>query len=360
MIRPLRHHFQHRAYLRNEHGIKKFAEMSLGQFILRVAKKSAFYREMNENLLVEKSNLRTRLSELYEQTTLEGSRFFSTRRELWANTLLTVLVIAAATFLGQRAMAVFVAGTTVTAEVLSWLLALLMAAVLTGGGMVACARLLNVLAPQKRPDPQPEASARVVQALLWGILLCGIEVILFGLADARRVAAATGSLHLSYVTATMLMPLVAGALRWHHLRLIDPYKSTLVLRKIESRLAQIDSILRQNEAFENNFYKLKSIEHWDEVNAFKTIKDNVNQRQGIVEPLGGHFSQHYDLFQDEARKRYTHSIREATSAPLRTMNRTAINGQPVGRKIGQAEDRPSPQRSEAGQSADYFSLQPVR
>ena len=38
---PHRHH----PYLRNEHGIKKFAEKSLGELILRVTKKSAFYRE---------------------------------------------------------------------------------------------------------------------------------------------------------------------------------------------------------------------------------------------------------------------------------------------------------------------------
>ena len=53
--------FRSGPYLRNEQGVQKYSEMALGQLVRTVARKSRFYREQSENLLVEKANLRQRL-----------------------------------------------------------------------------------------------------------------------------------------------------------------------------------------------------------------------------------------------------------------------------------------------------------
>ncbi len=370
MLANLKFRLQHGSYLRNEHGIKKFAEMSMGQLIRRATKKSAFYREMNENMLVEKANLRTRRDELYERPTLDAGGFFSVRRELWANTLMIAVILAAAVFLNVLSVEAFIDERASIDGILRWTSAVLMAIVLTGGGLIIAERLIAVLIPRHAARNQHSAHNRTVMAVLWGLLLTGVELAILGLAEVQAgvlVARGGGTLlYVGYIVAASILPLIAGAFRWHSMRYIDRYKTTLALRQIVSRLAQIDSLLRQNEEYESNFYKIKSIEYWDLVNEFKTYKDNLNQKAGIVEPLGGHFAQSYDLFQAEANKRYTQDIRDVTAQSMRKLALVDAS-KPVGKKIGQAPDeRPAPRPVKrngkpAGQaSEDYLSLQPVR
>ena len=370
MFSNLKLRYKYASYLRNDHGIKKFAEMSLGQLIRRVAKKSAFYREMNENMLVEKANLRIRRDELYERPTLEAGAFFSVRRQLWANTLLISVILLAAIFLNVLAVETFIDVASALGPVLRWGFAALFAVVLTGGGMVMAERLFGVLIPRRNADTTLKTSNRKSMTLLWGALLVVVELVIVSMADvqASRVAATadSGLLYLGYLLAAAVLPLAAGAFRWHTMRFIDRYKTTRVLRQIESRLAQIDSLLRQNEEYESNFYKIKSIEHWDLINAFKTYKDNLNQKAGVVEPLSGHFAQSYDTFQSEANKRYTQDIRDLTAPSVRKLNKMDATGAQVGNKIGQTADagsakKPSKRNGTNGQSkVEYLTLKPVR
>ena len=378
MFKRLLLRFRYGNYLRNEHGIKKFAEMSMGQLIRKATKKSAFYREMNENLLVEKANLRMRRDELYEKPTLESSHFFSVRRELWANTFMVVFIIAAAIFLNVVAAQTFIDEATILGATLSWIASVLLAIVLTGSGVLIAERLINVLM-KRRNDDEHRVRSRMVLVTLWGSLLAGIEIAILGIAEvqASNITAQGGSalLFVGYMLASALLPVIAGAFRWHSMRHIDRYKTTRVVRQIESRLAQIESVLRQNDEYESNFYKIKSIEYWDQVNEFKTLKDNVNQKRGVVEQLGGHFAQNYDQFQAEANKRYTQDIRDITTKSLRKLELVDTESK-VGAKIGQdggegtdqrgqvASDHAKPPKrngnASSGTIAEYMSLKPVR
>ena len=373
MFRNFRLRSQNKNYLRNEHGIKKFAEMSMGQLIRRATKKSAFYREMNENLLVEKANLRMRRDELYEQPRLEAGGFFTVRRRLWVNTVLVGLIITAAIFLNVLSVETFINDASGASGTVRWIAATLLALVLTGGGMVLAERLIGAAIPRRSVNTEAN-SRRPALVALWATLLVGFELAILGLADVQAAELAGSAentlLYAGYIVASMTFPLVAGAFRWDALRFIDRYKTTRVLRQIESRLAQIDSILRQNEEFESNFYKIKSIEYWDQVNEFKTLKDNINQKKGIVEQLGGHFAQNFDAFMAEANKRYTQDIRDITTKSLRRLELVdAPKSQTVGSKIGQDDDdnatpgpRPAKKNGASnGQSkAEYMSLKPVR
>ncbi|MDX1547715.1 MAG: hypothetical protein R3247_12040 [Rhodothermales bacterium] len=372
MFAHMRLRLKHKTYLRNEHGIKKFAEMSMGQLIRRATKKSAFYREMNENLLVEKANLRMRRDELYEQPRLEAGGFFTVRRRLWSNNLLVVLIIIAAIFLNVLSVETFINETSGVGSVMRWIAASLLAIVLTGGGMVIAERLIGSVIPRKHVPTEP-SGRRSALAVLWGVLLVGFEASILGLADVQAAslagAAENSLLYVGYVVASMTFPLVAGAFRWDALRYVDRYKTTLVLRQIESRLAQIDSILRQNDEFESNFYKIKSLEYWDQVNDFKAIKDNYNQKKGIVEQVGGHFAQNYDQFMAEANKRYTQDIRDVTTKSLRKLELVdAPKTSRTGTKLGQTPDGQEAERATrtngaeaaTGSKIDYMSLKPVR
>lgn len=373
MFSSLKQRYLHGSYLRHEDGIKKFAERSMGQLIHKVTRKSRFYREQNENLLVEKANLRMRRDELYERAVLDAGEFFSTRRLMWAYTALVVLFIAAGIAVNVVSAYDFIGDGLGVGLALRWIAAGLLAVVLTFGGMLATERLIDTYARDEADDDHflPKAIARHRGGLLviWAVLLVCLELAIVGIAqvEATAISGDSGMLYLSFIVAAAIFPIGAGAFRWYTLQYIDRYKATVALRQLEGRLAQIDSILRQNEEFESNFYKLRSIETWDDLNEFKTLKENINQRNGIEEPLGDHFAQSYDRFQGEAQKRYAMDIRDATSSSMRRLELVDKKGSKSKEKSAPSKlnatngDRlPTPANAEAEDSDDFFSLKPVR
>ncbi|MFW5973194.1 MAG: hypothetical protein ACOCTG_04315, partial [Bacteroidota bacterium] len=136
-------------YLRSEHGVKKFAEMCMAQLIRKVTKKSAFYREENENLLVEKANLRLRQNELSEQEILTPGQYFGVRRRLWATSLLLTAVVVAAILIFMISILAFVTPEAGLPEVLRVATAAVLAVVLAGGGRVVSERLIEAFIPVK-------------------------------------------------------------------------------------------------------------------------------------------------------------------------------------------------------------------
>lgn len=335
--------------------------MAMGQLIRRVTKKSAFYREMNENLLVEKANLRLRADELAEQDMLNAGEFFSVRRRLWANSFIITAVIVASVFLIFVSVSAFLLGDTTTGGTLQWLVSAVLAIVLTGGGIVVAERLIETLIPRHdSSQPRGEDIGQAV-AILWTILLVGIELAILGITEVRAdqlgATQTSGILYVSFIALSMLLPIIAGSIRWDAMRFIDAYKTTRAHRDIDSRLAQIDSILRQNEEYESNFYKIKSIEFWDHVNEFRTYKDLYNAKYDIVEHLGGHFAQTYDAFQREAYKRYESDLRDLTTSSMRRLD---VSDRPAGKKIGQISSKMQPSSRPAASRAGNSSIKDDR
>lgn len=342
MASALRTRFKYGAYLRNEHGIKQFAEMSLGQLIRKVAAKARFYREMNENLLVEKANLRMRQVEMADQPMLEPGAFFVMRRRLWANQALIIAALIAAIVIAFVSLTAFISEATNRTGAVNWVLAAIFASVLVGGGMLVTERLTESLLPPSNPSPHeadeaPENPRGLT--FLWMFLLAGLLFSVFGLATVRAelLQRQTGStmLYAGFLVLALMLPLVAGALRWDTMRYVDLYKTTQNHREVDARLAQIDSILRQNEEFENNFYKVRLLTHWDEVSQFRILKENYNTRKGYAESLAGHFAGSFDLFQSEAARRYESDLRDLTARSLRRLDPVEGASAQVGGKLGQ-------------------------
>ena len=372
MFRGLYHRMKHGSYLKSEDGIKQYAERCMGQLIRKVTKKSAFYREMDENLLVEKANLRMREEELREKAMLDAGDFFGVRRRLWMENTIIVAIIIAAIFLNYLAITAFLTGDTVAFSILRWFVAAVTAIVLTGGGLVVTERLIENWAPRAGHHAYEAPGVEMSKAVmvLWVILLVGIELAIMGLSEIRARQLSTsmdsGFLYVGFVMASMMLPLIAGALRWDTMRYIDVYKSTRALRDIESRLAQIDSVLRQNEEYESNFYKIQSITYWDRLSEFKTYKNNRDEQEGYEEDLGEHFAQSYDTFQNESFKRYSFDIRDVRSSSMR---RLELFDDAVGGSSQRAlESQPVPASQSSGgsdideeeESSGYAGLQPIR
>ena len=365
MLRALKFRTRYGSYLRNPDGIKKFAEMAMGQLTRRVTKKAAFFREMNENLLVEKANLRMRADELFEKPMLDASDFFSTRRKLLSFSGLVFITLVASVFLNYLSISAFITEGTTTSGFLRWFTSGVLALVLTGGGILTAEQLIDALLGHRKPTTEHLAEANKAVVPLWAILLIGIELALLGLAELRADQLSTDSaiLYYGYIVLSMMLPVVAGAFRWMSMQYIDLYKSTQALRQIEGRLAQIDSILRQNEESESNSFKTNTATYWDLLNEFKTYKDNYNQKKGIEERTNGHFSQSFDQFQTEAHKRYQADIRDYTTKSIRKLE-LVDQDRPVGTKLGQAEKSLPASDGHSGKAAEdpeiYLNPQPIR
>lgn len=350
MFKSLYYRLRYGSYLSNNHGIKKFAEMHMSQLIRKVTKESARYREQSENLMVEKANLRMREEELMEKPSLDPGAFFSVRRRLWAENGLVVFILAASVFLNFIAVTAFVPGETLGYDVLRWALAATVAIVLTGGGLTVTQRLIESFT-----DDEQHPGLGV----MWGALLIATLVAILGVTQVRAamLSEEIGSslLYYGYMIGSMVLPLLAGALRWDALSFIDVYKTTQSLRQIQSRLAQIDSMIRQSDEYESNFYKVKSITYWDSVNEFKAIKDNYNESNGITEPLKDHFARSYDSFQKEAAKRYETDIRDILSGSIRRLDKSGKKSSKL-----DSSEQPRPPKSGGSSRSDRSSEQPKR
>ncbi len=339
--------FRSGPFLRNEAGVQKYAEMALGQLIRRVAKSSRIDREQSESLLVEKANLRRMQQEMTDQPVLEPGAFFKMQRRLWANQAIVAVALIGSVAIAFISISAFLEASSAQLGVWRWVLSAIFAAILGGGGLIVTERLVESVVARRgeseasdedgdgRFEVQPRGAA-----VLWMMLLLGLELGILGLAEVRasQLQAQTGSflLYLGFLVVALLLPIVGGAMRWDAMRYVNLYKTTDLHRKVDERLSRIDSQLRQSEEFESNSYKVRLLTTWDEINGFRTIKENYNARKGITEPLTGHYASAFDLFQGEAARRYEADLRDLTSKSLRRLDSVDGATQQVGGKIGQA------------------------
>ena len=351
MLDALAIRYRHGAYLKNENGTRRFGERALVELVRRVTRKTKFYREQSENHLVEKATLRHRLTEMQEQPRLEAGAYFSVRRRLWAETLVLGVALVAGVLLAFFSTATFTQRLNV-GPVWPWVIAGVFALVLVGGGLVVTERYIEArMNRPRRRDADRDVSSEEVShsaprgsSFLWGVLMLVVAVALVGLSEvqARELLRTTGSwgVYAGFLALTVLMPLVAGAVRWDAMRFMDVYKTTISYRAYETRLAQVDSILRQNEETESNTYQEWLEEAWEEVNRFRTVKENYNRRKGIEETLSGHFVSSRDLFVQEAARRYESDLRAITARSLRRVEGgpdSAGEARTAGTKLGQAD-----------------------
>lgn len=323
MWRTLYVRLRYGPYLRSEEGTKEFAEHCLSRLIGKVTRKSAFYREANENLLVEKANLRMLSEELARKTVLDSGEFFSVRRRLRAGDMVIGGMFLAAILLAYTSITPLLQAHA-PLEVAAWGIATVLAVALVGGGLATTERLLEALLWHRRLEAQA-GEARRVEAVVWMLALAAIELALLGMAEVRASLLAQHAgrpiLYAATLAFVLVLPLLGGAIRWDALRYVDAYKRTRAHRHIETRLAQIDSILRQNEEFESNFYKTECLKAWGELVAFRTVKRTLDARGGRQETLHGHFAGSYRAFQQEANWRYETDLRDLTAPSLRKLAR---------------------------------------
>lgn len=305
---------RNRSFLKQKDGAKKFAELVMGQLILNVSKKLAVYREMNENLQVEQESLRARLKQLQNKPALDAQNFHSVQRRIWASFLLVGFILVMSVLLNQMALSALAVEFEVLQGPVSWLLAIVLAAVLTGTGIVVAQHLIGSLfMGAKEEETFASRLDKKNMWWLWAVLLVGVELALFGIAEvaARAFAqqANASALYYGVIAMSLFLPVIGGVIRWDASRFIDRYKATQSIRSVEHRLDQINSTLRQNEKFEHTLLTRETMTHWAQLTQFKSKQSRMSD----VESLDGHFADSFTAFQEEADKRFASGLQQRTA-----------------------------------------------
>ncbi len=168
---------------------------------------------------------------------------------------------------------------------------------LVGVGMVMMAHIAVLLfgTRTKQAEPAP-------LLLFWGLLLLALELCLLAVVDAwvTRLEEAHMSVLLAYGLRLLPLtfPLIGGLACYDLYRHLDAYQTTLLLRRVTHRLAQIDARLRYNESFEATSYESALLAQWEALSRFAAIHDHPDAAPSPS------YTASFDAFRAEADRRY--------------------------------------------------------
>lgn len=322
-------------YFKNTEGLKKFAELCMRSLDEKARKKSDIFKKRNKKLHVEQKNLITRRNEIAEEPLLGNDEYFSIQKRLRTDGFIMYAIIIAEGFLNYISTLIFIPGEESIFVLLRWFVAI----VLTGGAIIASEKLIEAILPIKRYKKEKATEKRSVPVIiLWSILLIGVEIAVIGVSETRardiEGGKAGGVLYYGFIILSMVLPIIAGAVRWDMIHYWDAYKNTREYKNIEARLNQIESTIKQNEEQDYSYYQRQLIAYWGLFLVFQTCKENYNVKKGIDENLSNYYCRDFDSFQREADKRYASHFQERKADTITHLTRT--NSTP-GKKIGQAE-----------------------
>ncbi|GAB5520599.1 MAG: hypothetical protein RhofKO_28500 [Rhodothermales bacterium] len=307
-------------YLNHAKGIQAYSENLMSELIFDVKKKIATLRERSEALFVEQANLKYRLERLEALPALAERSFFSIRQRLLYSRVMIGVVMLTSIVLHVAAMINF-AALRGTENIIPFTGAgVLLALVLTGGGMMITARWIRALMLRKRnardtPDESDDVSGMEDEqrvgwksnVTIWTTLfiLFQVTLVCISVLEAKLVSAsATDPFFWGFLTLSVLLPSFAGLLIWDSSKYIDAYRVRRATNQIKDRLVQIDAMFREDAHQERDVLLNRSITAWRDLNQFKIDRASKSDQYAVEdEALQHHFSHSYDAFISEAHRR---------------------------------------------------------
>lgn len=290
--------------VRNENGLKRFAERCMNNLLERAKRRSSSLREDNQELQGQLDNTRNYLDSVDRSDLLDDNEFFSIRKRIRTGTFIVIGIFITEGLLNYFSTLVFISGTDMGIALLRWLIAI----VLTFGAIGSAEKLIEALLPiEKHKSTTPKVRSIPV-IVLWSILVIGVELAIVGVSEARardiEGGRSGGLLYYGFIVLSMVLPLIAGAIGWDILRFYDAYKHTRKVRRAEQRAEEIDQKIDRNLQDEADFYNITVTGYWNRFNDFRVYKENYNRRKGITENLAGHYCGGFEDFRPEADRRY--------------------------------------------------------
>lgn len=284
------------------------AEYHLSTFLYEVVKQRKQYEEQRESLRAQRTTLRAQREELVGGDTLDEGAFQQTRRRRWIG----IAVLGCLGLLGAALhFATLALLPSLTASVpVRIAAAFLLTVTLTGTGAFAVMRLLSLQHTDVFyvSDHEARHHRRLVG---WMGLVVLIEAILVAFAWSGLLSFAPGAFWLvaAGVLTTALLPILGGVLLYRVLIAGEAYARTRTLRKIQTRIAQIDVLIRQDDAHLANQFQKACLDAWTK------LKDDI-ARMDDPDQTTAPIVHSYQAFQDEAAQRLSSLTTETTTLDL--------------------------------------------
>ncbi|MDE3057028.1 MAG: hypothetical protein KGJ59_03615 [Bacteroidota bacterium] len=290
--------------VKNENGLRRFAERCISSLIDKVKKKSTSLRQKIQKLERQLSATKTVLDNVAKESLLSDNEFFGIQRRIRNGTLLIVGILFTEGLLNYFSTLVFISGEDFGIALLRWLIAI----VLTFGAIGVSEKFIEAILPiQKHKGPDAKSRSTVL-IILWSTLILGVEVAIAGVSEARardiEGGQSGGLLYYGFIILSMVLPLIAGGISWDLLHFYDSYKHTRKYSFAQSSWNRLDQQIESAVQRLEDYYNVKLNGYWNRFNDFRSYKENCNKKKGITEILSDHFSSSFALFKQEADTRY--------------------------------------------------------
>jgi hypothetical protein len=315
MVRSLYYRASYGSYLKSRQGIAHMAEAMLSGLIRKMMREIASHRNSFANLEAERQHLVALVRELPDSA--RGMSPGETSREQSRMRVGSVVLagLASAAFILYFGIIASSMVAPVTQGPGRWVEAGLLAAALAFGGMLACERFMEAVFPKKASVSRNEATVR---AVMWTLLLGGIEAAVVLLSAAHFSPADAGSMGSWFDYGTLLtallLPLLGGFVYWDTVRSVDDVKNAAAFRRMEARISEIEATLRRIRAEQQTTFRMQTLEHWNRLQFFMVCREIYNSRNSLSEEPPVPVAQSYDSFEREAERRLQGFLLDADSA----------------------------------------------
>jgi hypothetical protein len=273
-------------------------------------KKGEKIREQVKALKEKRRNLRDRLNKITEYTILGNDRYFSMRKKVRMQQFLFWVLVIAELGLNYFTTLIFLSAD----GLLFFLIRIFIAITVTALAIIATEKFLEEAIPKNKNH-----NKSISTIIFWALLLVGIEVAIyyFGLVRGHDFeSGAIGSeISSALVLITMIIPIVAGGVRWDLLGNIDIYKNRRMYDKLKQKINSTTTKIELLIEKENTYFQKECSDYWHTLRIFCAHKNLYNKSHDIPEEtLDKHkYASDLDNFKKEAEKRYNAMINKSDS-----------------------------------------------
>ena len=298
---------RYRLALRDENGKSIYAGYCMNSVEGKTGKKGSKIRESIKALNEKKRNLKNNLLEVLKHPILENDQYYSLRKKIRMQQFLFWILVFAEFGLNYFTTLIFLNAK----GLMFFIIRIVIALTVTTFAIISTEKFLEEAIPKRKDHKRS-----IPTMLLWFILLVGVEVAIyyFGLVRGQdfESGAVGNDIAKALVLISMLIPIVAGGVRWDLLNYMDVYKNRRTHDKLTKRINSIDTRLEILRERENTHFQQECGDYWHTLNVFCTHKNSYNLKNNIDrESLENHkFAKDIDKWKEEAEKRYRAAIKK--------------------------------------------------
>ena len=266
---------KYRLALQDAKGKSVYAGYCMDAIESRTTKKGSKIKETLKGLLEKKKNCVNQRNEVQNYPILENDEYYSLRKKIrMQQSLFWVLVLAefglnyftTLIFLNSKGLMFFI-------------IRIVIALTVTTFAIISTEKFLE------EAIPKPNKNRSIPTMLLWLFLLIGVEIAIyyFGLVRGQDFESGTvgNDIAKALVLISMLIPIVAGGVRWDLLNHFDKYQNRRTNDKLTKKINRIDTKLEILHERENTYFQKECSDYWHTLNVFCTHKNSYNSSNNI-------------------------------------------------------------------------------